>query len=330
MRGHGYDGRPVKDARLPPIRAVRRACPARVPGGRVPRAPAAHRPGPSPRPGGRHSSHHRPVTDETGVLEGRTGEIEAAVEDLLDEHGVQLFVVYVPTTDERNAPDFAAETAPTNSLGADDALLLVAIDDRTDAIWVADGLDEISDDEIDTILADTLEPRLRDGDFAGAAIETAQALGVAAESAAPTSVPAPTAPGPTTAPGGGSTDEGGGAGGLIGLLLWVPVSSSWARSAFARLRPGAGKPRSGTAGPASWHVRRTRCSSGPMSGSGRRARRSTTSRLRTARPRPSGCGRRSRRPSNRFGPPSRSASSSMTPSPRTRRPARRCSHRSSS
>ena len=102
-------------------------------------------------------------------------------------------------------PDFAAETAATNSLGADDALLLVAIDDRTDAIWVADGLDEITDDEIDTILADTLEPRLRDGDFAGAAIATAQALGVAAESAAPTSVPAPTAPGPTTAPGGGSS-----------------------------------------------------------------------------------------------------------------------------
>ena len=183
-----------------------------------------------------------PVTDETGVLEGRTGEIEAAVEDLLDEHGVQLFVVYVPTTDERNAPDFAAETASTNSLGADDALLLVAIDDRTDAIWVADGLDEISDDEIDTILADTLEPRLRDGDFAGAAIETAQALGVAAESAAPTSVPAPTAPGPTTAPGGGSTDEGGGAGGLIGLLLLgagVVVLGAFGVRAFAARRRGS-------------------------------------------------------------------------------------------
>ena len=76
MRGHGYDGRPVKVARLPPIRAVRRACPACVPR-RWPRSsgsrsialvPALALAADIPRITG-------PVTDETGVLEGRTGEI---------------------------------------------------------------------------------------------------------------------------------------------------------------------------------------------------------------------------------------------------------------
>jgi hypothetical protein len=156
-----------------------------------------------------------PVTDLTGVLEGQTDEVEAATDDLLADHDVQLFVLYVPTTDELNAPDFASQTAEANSLGADDALLLVAIDDRTDAIWVADGLDSITDDEIDAIISDALEPRLRDGDYAGAAVATAEALGTAAESPAPNPVGTP-------ATGGGSSSAGGaddGGGGLIGIIL---------------------------------------------------------------------------------------------------------------
>ncbi|HEX7223834.1 MAG TPA: TPM domain-containing protein, partial [Candidatus Limnocylindrales bacterium] len=79
-----------------------------------------------------------PVTDRTGVLDGRVGEIETAIEDLLDEANVQLWVLFVPTTEDLNATDYATEAAAANSLGANDALLVVAIDDRTDAIWVAD------------------------------------------------------------------------------------------------------------------------------------------------------------------------------------------------
>lgn len=161
-----------------------------------------------------------PVTDETGVLDGRVDEVEAATDRLLEEHGVQLFVVFVPTTDELNAPEFASQTAESNSLGANDALLLVAVNDRTDAIWLADGLDAISDDEIDTILADVLEPRLRDGDFAGAAAATADALGTAVASAAPTEAPATA--GPTTVPQPGAGGTGGDDGGL-GLLPFVLV-----------------------------------------------------------------------------------------------------------
>ncbi|MGZ9277193.1 MAG: TPM domain-containing protein, partial [Candidatus Limnocylindrales bacterium] len=118
-----------------------------------------------------------PVTDPGGVLDGRSTDVAGAIESTLDTHGVQVFVLFVGSTEDLSAGDYAAQTAETNSLGVDDALLLVAVDDRTDYIWVSDSLDEITDDELDAILVDTLEPSLRDGDFAGGAIAAVEALG---------------------------------------------------------------------------------------------------------------------------------------------------------
>jgi len=164
-----------------------------------------------------------PVTDLSGMLEGRVDDVESAIDDLQDEHGVQLFVVYVPTTDELTASEFVAETARINSLGVNDAMLLVAIEDRTDQIWVSDSLEEISDQELEAIIADVLEPRLGDGDFAGAAIATASALGTAFSTAAPTEPPAATA-GPVVTPvpgGGGAGGDDGEGSGMLGLILVV-------------------------------------------------------------------------------------------------------------
>ncbi len=162
------------------------------------------------------------VTDPAGAFGGRAGEVSDTVDTVLDEHGVQVFVLFVGSTDDLSASDYADQTAAANSLGVGDALLLVAVDDRTDYIWVSDSLDEVTDDELDTILVDTLEPGLRDGDFAGAAIATVEALGIAADSPAPTE--GPVVPGPTAAPTavpGGSTDGGGGLplGPIIGIAL---------------------------------------------------------------------------------------------------------------
>jgi uncharacterized membrane protein YgcG len=161
-----------------------------------------------------------PVTDTAGALEGRTSEVEDAIDRTLDEHGVQVFVLFVRTTGDLPMADYAQQTAAANSLGVDDALLVVAMEDRTDYVWVSDGLDEITDDELDTVLTEELEPRLRDGDPAGAAIATVEALGVAADSPAPTDgplVPGPVEPGPEPPPG-GTTDGGGG---IIGPLIAI-------------------------------------------------------------------------------------------------------------
>jgi uncharacterized membrane protein YgcG len=154
------------------------------------------------------------------VLAGSTAEITTALDRVLDEHHVQLFILFVSTTGGLSATDFVDETARINSLGADDALLLVAIDDRTDAIWVSNAL-PITDAEINAVIAERLEPALRDGDFAGAVIAAAEGLGAAADPVIePTQGPKPT-PGPeaTEPPGGGSTSNGTGLLGLVGIVL---------------------------------------------------------------------------------------------------------------
>jgi hypothetical protein len=170
------------------------------------------------------------VTDSSGVLAGREGEINDALAQVLRDHHVQVFVVYVKNTGDLTATDFATQTATRNSLGGDDALVLVAIDDRTDAIWVSDALTSITNDEIDAAITGQLEPGLQAGDFAGAVIETAKALGQANDSPAPKPTSAPTAVPETPVPGGGGTTGGGGGnagdatsvlGVLLGLILLV-------------------------------------------------------------------------------------------------------------
>ena len=143
-----------------------------------------------------------PVTDEAGVVSGHESEIRDAIDELLREHRVQLWVLFVRTTDDLSATEFADQAAARNSLGADDALLMVAVDDRTDAIWISDTLQSsISDAEIDGVISSDLEPLLREGDFVGAAIATGRGLGEAAGT--------DIAPGPVNG-GGGTVDDGSG------------------------------------------------------------------------------------------------------------------------
>lgn len=121
-----------------------------------------------------------PVTDLTGALEEDRGRIEQVIAEVDREAGVQLWVLFVPTTGELSPADYSADVAAENGLGVDDALLLVALEDRTDQIWLSDGLDEISDAELDQIIGEVLEPRLAAGDYGDAVIATARALGQAA------------------------------------------------------------------------------------------------------------------------------------------------------
>jgi uncharacterized membrane protein YgcG len=189
------------------------------------------------------------VTDDAGVLSSaEEAQVAAALQQLRDDHGVQLFVAYIRTTGSSTVTDFATETARVNSLGGNDALLLVAIDDRSDALWVGDSLTNITDTEIDDILTTTVEPRLADGDFAGAMIAGAEAVGEAVTSAPATPVPAtpvptaaPATPVPTAAPGGsaGSTGSGFNLTPILALVLVVGGllvigGALWSRRAAAR------------------------------------------------------------------------------------------------
>jgi uncharacterized membrane protein YgcG len=177
------------------------------------------------------------VTDQAGVLDGRTGEIEQAVDALLRDHDVELFVLFVDTTGDLSATDFADETARISSLGANDALLLVAMQDRTDAIWVSDALaPTLTDAELNGIIADSLEPTLRDGDLAGAAIATAKAIGDAAAPAPPATSPPIDGGGPVGPPIAGPSFDVGTFVGLAFVVAGIALVGIWIASRLAARR----------------------------------------------------------------------------------------------
>jgi len=142
------------------------------------------------------------VTDQTGVLKPDQAAIESALQTLFDRTGVQLYVLFVHTTGGTDISDYARQVGA--QLGARDALLVVAVDDRTDNLSVGSGLSsQVSQIKLDIVRNNVLEPLLSSGDFGEAVIATASALNSVFEggpTAAPTAKPTP-APGPR--PGGG-------------------------------------------------------------------------------------------------------------------------------
>lgn len=158
------------------------------------------------------------ITDETGLLSDPSDRatIEEAFEQLFDATGVQLYVLFVNTTGGMEVGEFADAVGEAN-LGPDDALIVVAVDEQTDAIAVGRELrGRVSQVELDRIRTQILETRLGEGDFAAAIAMTAEALGDALIAPTPTALPS--TPTPTATP----IDDGqAGAGGGPFLLLLI-------------------------------------------------------------------------------------------------------------
>lgn len=113
------------------------------------------------------------VTDDADVLGSDLSAVEAALDTLESEHGIQLFVVYVETFDGYDAQEWAHETASINGLGLNDVLLAVAVLDREYA-WSVDGDFPLSDAELDEVAAEWVEPALSDDDWGAAAVAAAE------------------------------------------------------------------------------------------------------------------------------------------------------------
>src|SRR5262249_15457824 len=96
------------------------------------------------------------VTDLTRaqVLAGGRAQIDRALSDLLQGQNVQLWVLFVETTGDRTVTEFADEVARRNSLGGNDALLVVALTDRTSALWRgSSSLQRLTDRALEGILS---------------------------------------------------------------------------------------------------------------------------------------------------------------------------------
>lgn len=157
------------------------------------------------------------VVDSAGVLGDRRGEVEQAIKELGADHAMTYHVVYVDRFENpTDRYEWAKEVADTASLGANAMLLTVATDTRQYLLSKPSN-SKITDAQRDTIVTSAVDPNLRNGDYAQAAIDSAAAIGDAAGG------------GKGTVP-----SEGGGAGSAV--LVGVGVVAAGGAGAYLYLR----------------------------------------------------------------------------------------------
>ncbi|GAA1903298.1 TPM domain-containing protein [Streptomyces durmitorensis] len=145
------------------------------------------------------------ITDKVGALGDRKDATTRALDQLYDDRGLQLFVVYVRDFSGRGSQDWADATAERNGLGLDDVLLAVATHDRQYAYSV-DVDSRLTEVQLQDVATTAIKPALRQNDWAGAAIGAANGYS-AVLSGRPVPTPAIT-PGDADPGGGGSGDSG--------------------------------------------------------------------------------------------------------------------------
>jgi len=131
------------------------------------------------------------ILDTVGAIDGDEARVLAALDDLYESARIQLFVVYVDNF--TSSTNWANDTAVLNSLGANDVLLAVAIDERNYEISIDPDF-PLSDAQVAAVESNDIEPRLRDDDWAGAAIAAAQGFQAAAAGGAPANPDGPATP----------------------------------------------------------------------------------------------------------------------------------------
>ena len=117
-----------------------------------------------------------PVTDSAGALSSeQNAEVTSAVKSLQAARDVRLWVVYVDAFD---APplEWARKTRALTRMGDRDAILAVATQQRKYVFLVSPAAENGSEQAADDIRRTQIEPKLRDNDFAGAAVAAANGL----------------------------------------------------------------------------------------------------------------------------------------------------------
>ena len=114
------------------------------------------------------------VTDSAGALSSeQTAEVNSAVKNLQAARDVRLWVVYVDAFDLPPG-EWARKTISLTKMGERDAILAVATKQRKYAFLVGPAAAERQ--AVDDVRINSIEPKLRDGDFAGAAVAAASGL----------------------------------------------------------------------------------------------------------------------------------------------------------
>lgn len=122
----------------------------------------------------------RAITDSAGTLTSeQTAQVESAIQSLNKARDVRMWVVYVDAFDSPPL-EWARKTLSLTKMGDRDAILAIATQQRKYAFLVAPAAAGGSEQAVNDLRRNQIEPRLRDNDFAGAAVAAAtglQALG---------------------------------------------------------------------------------------------------------------------------------------------------------
>ena len=120
------------------------------------------------------------VTDSAGALNSeQTAEVKSAVKGLQTARDVRMWVVYVDAFDGPPL-EWADKTRSLTKMGDGDAILAIATKQRKYSFLVSPAAANGSEQAVNDLRRNKIEPLLRDSDFAGAAVAAAtglQALG---------------------------------------------------------------------------------------------------------------------------------------------------------
>ena len=124
-------------------------------------------------PRNRSASRTRWSTRPTSSATSPT--IDAALDELQTEDGIQLFVVFVDSFDGLDTSAWMQSTEELSGLGGNDALLAVAVEDGHYGFDVPDGAD-VTVAEADQLAGQAVEPEFADGDWAAGVVAFADIL----------------------------------------------------------------------------------------------------------------------------------------------------------
>ncbi|WP_143965930.1 TPM domain-containing protein [Gordonia zhaorongruii] len=117
------------------------------------------------------------VVDPAGVLDDRqTARVQGAVDDVDAAHQIQYWVVFVKNFDGMAPEEWTEQTVAQSDLGAHDAVLAIATDDRSYRLVTPFEIETLSDAELRSIIDDDLAPPLQQGRFSDAAVAVGDGL----------------------------------------------------------------------------------------------------------------------------------------------------------
>ncbi|MFQ4147140.1 TPM domain-containing protein [Arthrobacter sp. LAPM80] len=129
------------------------------------------------------------IVDNANALGSRQGDVQKAINTLGQDHGLTFYVVYVDSFDGMTGEAWGTQVKDNKQLGANDAILVVATQDRKYALLADTSVIPLAKNQ--SIQTGAIKPQLAAGNWAQAAIDAAAALGNAA-GGGPGKVPDPT------------------------------------------------------------------------------------------------------------------------------------------